>query len=56
MNEPFLLFFESLFFVLLEFTIITTDEVNNVLAVESCYPLISWINFHTMSIGFRGDK
>ena len=42
--------------MLLEFTIIIADEVNNVLAVESCYPLILWINFHTMSIGFKGDK
>ena len=30
MNEPFLLFSESLFFALLEFVIIITDEFNNV--------------------------
>ena len=30
MNEPFLLFSESLFFVLLEFVIIIADEFNNV--------------------------
>ena len=39
-------------FALLEFITIVVDEVNVVLAVESCYPLIPWINFHTMSIGF----
>ena len=46
----------NLYLALLEFIIIIADEVNNVLAVKSCYPLIPWINCHTMSIGFRGDK
>ena len=43
-------------FALLEFITIVVDEVNVVLVVESCYPLIPWINFHTMRVEFRGDE
>ena len=46
----------NFYFTLLEFIIIIADEVNNVLAVESCYPLVPWINFHAMSIRFKGDE
>ena len=46
----------NLDFAHLEFITIVVDEVNVVLAVESCYPLILWINFHTMRVEFRGDE
>ena len=54
--NPLFFYSLNLYFALLEFIIIVANEVNNVLAVESHYPLIAWINFHTMSIGFRGDE